>query len=46
MSRLLVVLLGAIARTVELGADYGHNARLAQEQQLIQSINKFLGNGG
>jgi homoserine acetyltransferase len=31
-----------IEKTVELGADYGHNARLAEEQQLIQSIDKHL----
>jgi hypothetical protein len=31
-----------IARTVEMGADYGHNARLAEEQQLLQSIEKHL----
>jgi len=31
-----------IAKTVELGSDYGHSARIAEEQQLIQSINKYL----
>jgi hypothetical protein len=31
-----------IAKTVQLGADYGHNARLAQEQALLQSLNSFL----
>ena len=33
-----------IAKTVQLGSDYGHNARIAQEQQLIHSIEKFLVN--
>lgn len=32
-----------IAKTVELGADHGHNARLAEEQQLLHSIDKVLG---
>ena len=31
-----------IAKTVELGADNGHNARLAEEQQLLQSIETHL----
>lgn len=31
-----------IAKTVELGADYGHSARLAEEQALIRSIDKHL----
>jgi hypothetical protein len=31
-----------IANTVRLGADYGHNDRLAQEQALIKSIDKYL----
>jgi hypothetical protein len=33
-----------IAKTVELGSDYGHSARIGQEQDLIQSINTFLDN--
>ena len=33
-----------IQATVRLGADYGHNARLAAEQQLIKSIEKHLEN--
>lgn len=28
--------------TVKMGADHGHNARIAEEQQLIKSIEKFL----
>jgi len=32
-----------IAKTVQLGADYGHNARLAQEQGLLQSLDSYLG---
>ena len=32
-----------IQTTVKLGADYGHNARLAEEQALIHSIEKLLG---
>jgi hypothetical protein len=31
-----------IAKTVELGSDYGHSARIAEEQSLIRSINKYL----
>ena len=31
-----------IDKTEEMGADYGHNARLAEEQQLLQSIEKHL----
>jgi RHS repeat-associated protein len=31
-----------IAKTVQLGADYGHNARLAQEQGLLRSLDSFL----
>ncbi len=31
-----------IEKTVELGADYGHSARLAEEQALIRSIEKHL----
>lgn len=33
-----------IAKTVELGSDYGHSARQAEEQQLIHSINNLLKN--
>jgi|RhiMethySRZTD1v2_1073278.scaffolds.fasta_scaffold174674_1 hypothetical protein len=29
-----------IAKTVELGADYGHDARILEEQQLLKSIEK------
>lgn len=32
-----------IETTVTLGADYCHNARLAEEQALIKSIEKLLG---
>ena len=32
-----------IQATVRLGANAGHNARLAEEQQLIKSLEKFLG---
>ncbi len=32
-----------IETTVKLGADYGHNARIAEEQALIKSIEKLLG---
>jgi hypothetical protein len=32
-----------IETTVKLGADYGHNARIADEQALIKSIEKLLG---
>lgn len=31
-----------IEKTIELGADYGHNARLAEEQQLVQSLETHL----
>jgi hypothetical protein len=31
-----------IAKTVQLGADYGHSARIAEEQALIRSITKYL----
>jgi hypothetical protein len=31
-----------IAKTVELGSDYAHSARIAEQQQLIRSINKYL----
>jgi hypothetical protein len=31
-----------IAKTVELGADYGHDARILEEQQLLKSIEKHL----
>jgi hypothetical protein len=34
-----------IARTVDLGADYGHSARIAEEQALIKSIDKYLADG-
>jgi hypothetical protein len=31
-----------IAKTVELGADYGHSARIVEEQRLIQTIESHL----
>jgi hypothetical protein len=31
-----------IANTVQLGADYGHSERIAEEQALIKSIDKYL----
>lgn len=31
-----------IAKTVQLGSDYGHSARIAEEQALIRSIEKHL----
>jgi len=31
-----------IAKTVELGSDYGHDTRLFKEQQLLQSIETHL----
>jgi hypothetical protein len=31
-----------IGNRIRLGWDYGHDARIAEEQTLIRSINKFL----
>jgi hypothetical protein len=44
LSELKISVQTRIQATVRLGADYGHNARLAAEQQLIKSIEKYLSN--